>query len=153
MTRFRLFHTFLVVCVVFLFFSGCTKTEINPNAPNVYINITIDPNSTMYQSLNTVGGWMYLTSTPPSRGIIVYHKDLYEFVAFDRIPPNNPDNCCDDQGNCSRLIVDDYYPMVMDECNNISYLILDGSIIEGEGTFPMIQYNTTYNGNLLRIFN
>lgn len=146
-------NSFLFAVFVLLFFSGCTKTVINPNIPDVYINITIDPNLTFYQELNTVGGWMYLTATPPSRGIIVYHKDLYEFVAFDRIPPNGPDNCCDDEGNCSRLVVDDYFPKVMDECNNISYLILDGSILEGNGQYPLVQYYTTYDGNLLRIYN
>ncbi|MDA3944163.1 MAG: hypothetical protein PF694_11565 [Bacteroidetes bacterium] len=142
----------LVLAVIALSFSGCRKEEINPNNPNVYINITIDPNSTFYQELNTVGGWMYLTAEPPSRGIIVYRYNLSEFLAYDRIPPNEPNNCCID-GNCTRLIVGDYFPFAYDECNEISYLLLNGGIVEGEGKFPLIQYNTTFNGQLLRIFN
>lgn len=142
----------LILAVILLSFSGCRKEEVNPNNPNVYINITIDPNSTFYQELNTVGGWMYLTAEPPSRGIIVYRYNLSEFLAYDRIPPNEPNNCCVD-GNCTRLIVGDYFPFAYDECNEISYLLLNGGIVEGEGKFPLIQYNTTFNGQLLRIFN
>lgn len=149
------YFTHLLICCSFccIIALSCKKESENPNAPDVYINIELNPNSTIYQELNTVGGWMYLTATPPSRGIIVYRKTMNEFVAYDRIPPNEPDNCCDDNGNCSRLIVGDYFPLVVDECNNIHYLILNGSIVEGSGRYPLIQYRTTYNGNILRICN
>ena len=144
---------FSIILTTAFMLDGCKKEEQNPNIPNVFINITIDPNSTIYQELNTAGGWLYLTSTSPSRGIIVYRIDQTQFVAYDRMPPNDPDKCCDDDGNCSRLVVGDYYPFAKDECNNISYLLLNGSIFEGEGKYPLIQYNTSYNGQLLRIFN
>lgn len=148
-------HNFLFYLIITMVVvaSACKKEEENPNVPNVYINITIDPNSTFYQELNTAGGWLYLTSTPPSRGIIVYRIDQTQFVAYDRMPPNDPDRCCDEDGNCTRLVVGDYYPFAKDECNNISYLLLNGSIFEGDGKYPLIQYNTSYNGQLLRIFN
>ncbi|MFA5546630.1 MAG: hypothetical protein WDA14_13350 [Sphaerochaetaceae bacterium] len=142
----------LLFVLLLLIQPGCRKEEINPNDPKAYINIEIYPNSTFYQELNTVGGWMYLTALPPSRGIIVYRYNLSEFLAYDRMPPNEPNNCCVD-GNCTRLIVGDYFPFAYDECNEISYLLLNGSIMEGEGKFPLIQYNTTYNGQQLRIFN
>jgi hypothetical protein len=132
---------------------SCTKEEQNPNTPSVYINITIDPNSTFYQELNTVGGWMYLTAEPPSRGLIVYKLSLDEFVAYDRFPPNNPNECCTTNGTCTRLLVDDYFPFVMDTCTNTSYQILNGALFEGTGRYPLIRYNTVYNGQLLRIFN
>lgn len=132
---------------------GCGKEEENPDIPAVYINVTIDPNSTFYQELNTVGGWIYLTSEPPSRGLIVYRSGIDEFLAYDRYPPNNAGQCCNDQGICTRLLVDDYFPFVQDTCTNTSYLILDGSKFEGEGRYPLIRYNTMYNGQMLRIFN
>ncbi|PKP52059.1 MAG: hypothetical protein CVT92_10680 [Bacteroidetes bacterium HGW-Bacteroidetes-1] len=138
--------------IVVLFFSSCKKEERNPNIPEVYINFTIDPNSTIYQPLNTAGGWMYLTSEPPSRGIIVHRINLDEFVAFDRFPPNDPNKCCDGI-NCTRLVVDDNYPFAKDNCTGTTYSLLDGSIFEGDGRYPMIRYNTTYYGGLLRVFN
>lgn len=144
---------FLTTILVLIFIlSACRKEEINPNDPKAYINFTIDPNGTFYQELNTVGGWMYVTADPPSRGIIVYRMTQNEFLAYDRMPPNEPNRCC--EGNeCTRLVVGDYYPMAYDECNDISYLLLNGSIVEGDGKWPLIQYQTTYNGQYLRIYN
>lgn len=144
----------LFVSLMLVLLTGsCHKEEVNPNIPAVFINVTIDPNSTFYQELNTVGGWMYLTAEPPSRGLIVYRMGIDEFVAYDRFPPNNPDRCCNDQGNCTRLLVDEYFPFVQDTCTNTAYQILNGSIFEGEGKYPLIAYHTVYNGQLLRIFN
>ena len=63
--------------VTMLLSLSCNKGSLNPYIPNVPINITVDPNSTMIQELNTVGGWVYLEEKPSvyvpagSRGIIV----------------------------------------------------------------------------------
>ncbi|MBK9292211.1 MAG: hypothetical protein IPM52_11380 [Bacteroidetes bacterium] len=142
----------LLVFVLWLAFVSCAKEERNPNIPNVYINILINPNSTQYQPLNTAGGWMYLTSDLPSRGIIVHRINQTEFVAFDRIPPNEPNKCCDGN-NCTRLVVDGNYPFAKDNCTGTLYSLLDGSIFQGSGRWPMIRYNTAYDGAMLRIFN
>ena len=119
----KYFRKLLVCCgiILCLLVSSCDKDSENPNTPSVYINIKINPNSTMYQELNTVSGWMYLTATTPSRGIIVYRYSMNEFIAYERTPPNEPDNCCDENGNCSRLVVD--FPFVVDKCNdNLQYI-------------------------------
>lgn len=144
------FINLLLLVVVML--GSCTKEERNPNIPDVFINFTIDPNSTFYQPLNTAGGWMYLTSEPPSRGVIVHRINMTDFVAFDRIPPNDPNKCCDGN-NCTRLIVDGHYPFAKDTCTGTLYSLLDGSIFQGEGRYPMVRYNAVYNGGLLRVFN
>jgi hypothetical protein len=149
---YNLFSVGKLLVIGSLIISACQKEDPNPYIPDVYIDITIDPNSTFYQELNTVGGWMYLTSELPSRGIIVYRSDIIEFVAYDRIPPNDPNRCCSNN-ICTRLVVGDYYPFVQDTCTSTSYLLLNGSIFEGEGKYPLIRYNTSYNGHLLRIFN
>ena len=55
---------------------SCNKGSINPYLPNAIINVTIDPNSTIFQQLNTPGGWIYLEEQPgiyipsPSRGVL-----------------------------------------------------------------------------------
>jgi len=114
-----------------------------------YVNITINPNSTQYLELNTVGGWLYLTASAPSRGIIVYRMTQDQFNAFDRTPPSNANDCCNKSG-CTRLIVD--YPYVTDTCVSYNYLILDGSPL-APATKMLIQYRTFYDGNLLQITN
>lgn len=138
------------VIIVALTLTTCHEFPENPNAPSVYINFTIQPNTLHYQDLNVVSGYMYLTSEEPSRGIIVYRMTQDEFKAYDRTPPNNPNACCDN-GVCKRLVVD--LPFVVDSCSSIKYNILDGSIIEGDGVYPLIEYHTMYDGYSLRIYN
>lgn len=133
-------------------FLACEKDPPNPNIPDIYLNVTIDPNSTIYQPLNTAGGWMYLTAEPPSRGIIVHRISLDEFAAFERMPPNNPNQCC--RGDiCTRLLVDEHYPFAKDTCTGTLFSLLDGHIFEGEGRYPMTRYQAEYFNGLLRIFN
>ena len=151
--RFYFLYRFGIFCIISMpVFISCEKQDPNPNIPEVYINFTLDPNSIFYQELNTAGGWMYITSEPPSRGVIVHRITYDEFVAFDRIPPNDPNRCCTDN-ICTKLIVNDFYPFAKDTCTGTLYSLLDGSIFEGEGYYPMIRYNTVFNGQILRVFN
>jgi hypothetical protein len=149
---------------IFILLSGnisCNKDNINPNIPQVNIYYTIDPNSTLFLELNTVGGWIYLDEMPgiqvpyPSRGIIVYREDVDIFKAYERQPPNNPFECCEPENsiNCSKLVVGPNYPFVKDTCNDNMYQLLDGSLFSGVGQYSLIQYRTFYNGVTLTISN
>ena len=142
--------SFIIVLFVCL---GCERPQENPNYPNAIIDFTIYPNTMHYYDLNVVSGWMYLTSDPQStsRGIIVYRLYQDEFRAYDRLPPNNPNACCDEHGNCTRLVVD--FPFVVDNCNGIKYNIINGDIVEGDGVYPLIQYRTSFDGYELHIYN
>ena len=146
--------------------NGCTPSPQNPNRPILPAPITIYPNSLQYQELNFVSGWLYITSDveSTSRGIIVYRQSDTEFLAYDRLPPNEPDACTDSQGNTTRLVVD--FPYVVDGCNNAYYNILNGQIIindnfdmvpnfptDGTTIYPLIQYHTDYDGSRLTISN
>ena len=143
--------------------SGDTIPE-NPDYPNAIINFTIYPNSLQYQELNYISGWLYLTSVPEttSRGLIVYRVSENEFLAYDRLPPNYPNACADEQGNTTRLVVD--FPFVVDYCNNAYYNILNGQIVISEEqnmvpnfstelVYPLFQYHTNFDGNKLVITN
>ena len=147
------------------FLHGCHSFPENPVRPILPTPITIYPNTLQYQELNFVSGWLYLTPDveSTSRGIIVYKLSDYEFLAYDRIPPNDPDACTDSQGNTTRMIVD--YPFVVDRCNNAYYNILNGQIIirepdmipsfptDGTPVYNLIQYHTTFDGSKLTIYN
>lgn len=153
----------LIACTVFMM--GCREFPENPNRPILPMPITIYPNTLQYQELNFVSGWLYITSEveSTSRGIIVYRESDTEFLAFDRLPPNEPDACTDSQGNTTRLVVD--FPFVVDRCNNAYYNILNGQIIvrepdmipnfptDGMTIYPLIQYHTTFDGTKLVISN
>ncbi len=151
--------------LVFFFFGllmlgnySCKKSEVNPNIPIAPINISIDPNSTMIQELNTVGGWVYLDEKPGiyipagSRGVMVYRYGINEFKAYERQPPNTPNQCCTNN-ICTKLLIGDYYPFVKDTCTGTMYQLLDGSIFEGEGRYPLIEYAAEYDGYTLYVHN
>ena len=147
------------------FLLGCKQYPENPNRPVLPAPITIYPNTYQYYDLNFVSGWLYITSDveSTSRGIIVYRQSNTEFLAYDRMPPNEPDACTDSQGNTTRLVVD--FPFVVDRCNNAYYNILNGQLIvrepdmipdfptDGTMIYPLIQYHTTFDGSKLVISN
>ena len=155
----------LILIALLPLLHGCQKYPENPNRPILPYPITIYPNTMQYQALNTISGWIYITSDVESgsRGIIVYRQSDTEFLAFDRMPPNEPDACTDSQGNTTRLVVD--FPFVVDQCNNAYYNILNGQLIvrspdmipnfptEGTVVYPLIQYHTSYDGSKLTINN
>lgn len=145
--------------------SSCQKYPENPNRPVTPFSFSIYPNSLQYQDINVVSGWIYLTSEveSTSRGIIVYRQSQNEFLAYDRLPPNEPNACTDAEGNTTRLVVD--FPFVVDHCNNAYYNILNGQIIVAEPdmipnfptdsgpVYPLIQYHTQYDGQKLTVYN
>ncbi len=89
---------------------------------------------------------------PPSRGIIVYRSSIDQFLAFERTPPFKPDSCCNAAKTvCTALVVDNYFPFVMDTCTNSKYLILDGSPVSGPSNMSLGMYVTEFDGNLLYI--
>ena len=155
----------LILIALLPLLHGCQKYPENPYRPLLPYPITIYPNTMQYQDLNFVSGWVYITSDveSTSRGIIVYRVSNNEFLAYDRIPPNEPDACTDSQGNTTRLVVD--FPFVVDRCNNAYYNILNGQIIirepdmvpnfptDGTVVYPLIQYHTNYDGSKLTITN
>ena len=125
----------------------------NPNYPNTVIDYIINLNSPQFYDLNIIGGYLYLTSDPEStsRGLIVYRISEDEFVAYDRLPPNEPDACMDSLGNGTRLIVD--IPFVIDVCNNAYYNVLDGTLVKVDPPFPtdvvypLFRYHTYYDAD------
>lgn len=155
--------TFSLSFILLLLVMGLScnnANQNNPNVPKVNINLTIDPNSTLFLELNTPGGWIYLDEVPgtyipyPSRGIIVYRQDINFFKAYERQPPNDPFKCCDDQNQtCGKLVVGANYPFVLDTCTGTMYQLLDGTLFSGTGEFPLIEYYAAYDGALLHISN
>jgi hypothetical protein len=157
------FQRILVLSLIILLFftlPACKKSnQQNPNIPRVNINLTVDPNSTLFLELNSVGGWIYLDEVPgmyippPSRGVMVYRQDVDLFLAYERQPPNTPDECCNTQQGCTRLIIGNNFPFVKDTCTETLYNLLDGTIFDGEGRYPLIRYNAYYDGATLFISN
>lgn len=146
------YSTLIFALAAIILVGWSCKKEDDP-LPYAVVNIRIEPNSTLYINLNTVGGYEYITAELPSRGIIVYRLSTNEFLAFERTCPHDPDACCSEENGCSRLIVEESGLIVKDNCCESTYLILDGSNVEGPSNKPLKQYRTSYDGRILHIFN
>ena len=131
---------------------SCHSVWENPNRLTAIVDFTIYPNSIREYELNSPGGFKYYSSDPESnsRGIIVYRVSMEDFRVWDRLPPNKPNTCCTEEGECTRLVVENDFEVV-DNCNNIIYSILDGTILEGGEGYRLYPYNCTYDGSALRI--
>lgn len=137
---------YILIALLPLLNCGCYKNPTNPNI-TTFVDFEINLNQSDYYKLNFMGNFVYVTGGENSNswGIIIFRmpsSDI-EFRAYDRFPPNNPFACQDEQGNYKRLTTDGRF--VIDSCNNIKYNILDGSILDGDWQYELIQYQCIYN--------
>jgi nitrite reductase/ring-hydroxylating ferredoxin subunit len=108
---------------------------------DVYIN-TLDPK---YQNLAGLGAWAYTSGG--SKGIIVFQYDLGKFAAYDR-------HCTYDAKNaCSQISADANNIYATDSCCGSKFQLLDGVPIEGPASLPLKKYNTSFDGNIIHIWN
>lgn len=141
-------HPLLLILLLFLVYA--CKEESKP-LPYTQVNFSIQPDSPLYPSLNTVGGFAMLTANYPSRGIIVYRLNSTTFMAYERTCPYDADACCT-QDTCTRLVVQDNALLISDPCCGSEFLILDGSVSTGPSTYPLKQYAADYDGTNLHIY-
>jgi nitrite reductase/ring-hydroxylating ferredoxin subunit len=137
----------LFICFIFLFSqSNCKKDKSQQtDIPVVPVNISLNPNSTEYINLNPVNGWE--TITGGYSGIIVCRKSVNDFVAFERACPY------DWNISTSRLVVN--ASGITAACPNCKskFILTDGTPYEGPSRYTLKQYQTSYDGFLLYIFN
>ena len=138
-------NTIAILLMVALFFSGSCDKNNYTDIPDVYVNLYLDISSTMYIELSTVGGWVNITGG--YKGITVYRYSQYDFIAFER--------CCtyDVEVDSARVMVDPSGLTLTCPACGSTFLILDGSIVNGPASRPLKQYMTYFNGDDLHIYN
>jgi hypothetical protein len=136
----KLFLLFLLINPL----ASCRKDKQRPTIPYVYVNITKYPDILAGDYI-PVSGWVYITGG--YRGIIVYRMTSTEFMAYERTCPYDPDK------DCARVEVESSGITAIDSCCGSRYVLTDGSPIAGPSGYSLQHYNTSYDGNLLRIFN
>ena len=133
----------LVLCALLLL-PACRKEE-RGGVPLSPVDISINVNNPAYADLAVPGGWAYLSGG--SLGLIVYRSGIDDFVAFDRHCPYQPADLC-------RVFVDGSQITARDTaCCGSAFLISTGGVVEGPAAISLQQYNTTFNGTTLRIYN
>src|SRR5687767_10132874 len=123
-----------VIILAFTFSCKKNTDQIAPAQVDFYLYLT----QPEFQTLNTVGNYVYVTGGV--KGIIVYHKTIDEFAAYERSCPYDPNtSAAIVQVDSSGLGLVDY------QCGS-RYNILDGSIVNGPTAYPLRQYYCEYDG-------
>ncbi|MAD50141.1 MAG: hypothetical protein P8I29_00205 [Flavobacteriales bacterium] len=133
------FFTFLLIFIGLL---SCTKDEnIIPNVP---VNFRIQASE-----LGGVGSAIYTPEVYGVRGIIIYHKNSNEYVAFERACSYRPSN------NCEVIQLNDELnpSFLTDSCCSSNFLLDDGTPFSGPALLPLKQYVTSFDGTYVYISN
>ncbi len=127
-----------------LLLCGC-KDQERCNTPIGDARCTIEPDSPLYHSLNTVGGYEYLIGG--YRGLVVIRTALNDFICFERACPA-----------CHEVAVEassDWGASVLEcpQCGSRFSSYTDGIPLDGSATrCPLNQYSTTFDGRSLHIY-
>jgi len=131
--------------ILFLWIMVSTSCrERTTDVPYVQIDLWININEPQWFNLLVPSGWEYTTGG--SRGMIIYRNNLEEFTVLERHSPYNA------QDACAAIVTNDNV-IVEDPCSNSQWLIIDGSVVTGPTTFPLVQYDATFTDPYLHIFN
>lgn len=134
----------LTAFLILLSIGGCKK-DVDNGVPITPVDIYLYTNNPSFLNLNGVGGWVYITGGV--RGILVYRKSPSEFMAYDR-------NCTYQSSDaCATVVVDATNILATDTCCHSKFSMYDGSVTQAPAGLPLKAYNTTYDGNVLHIYN
>ncbi|HVA99622.1 MAG TPA: hypothetical protein VNG53_12070 [Bacteroidia bacterium] len=138
----KLFLIGIFVLSTFVFSCNKKQDQVPLTGVNIYITLA-EP---AYANLNAVTGWVYISGGV--RGIIIYRASSSAFMAYDRDCPYQPNN------TCALVKVDSTNNITaFDPCCGSKFLLTDGSVMQGPATAPLKQYETSFDGFTLHIFN
>lgn len=133
----------LLTAIGIFSFSSCERT--NYGIPLVTVNEIIYVNNPQNIDISVAGGWIYYPAG--SRGLIIYRYSNDEFRAYERHSPYQPDVECDP------VYVDNSDIIVQDPCSDSEWVLVDGSVVKGPASLPLKQYQTTFDGSALYVYN
>ena len=132
----------LLIGLIIVLISCRNRNGVIPYVPfEIYINIQ----NPQYNALNGIGGWVYANGG--SRGLIIFRSDLNTFVALDRHSTYKPEK------PCAIVFVDSNNITATDTCSGAVFQLRDGSPMSGPATVGLQQYRTSFDGNIIRIWN
>ncbi len=124
----------------------CEKDSVqknNPFLPNYNVNYDVNMNLPTFNNLNFPGNGVLITTAGVGiRGIFVFNSGS-GYVAFDAACPNQT------LSDCSSMVLNGINAKC--PCDDAEY-----SLFTGQSTgkpYPMKQYRTEVNGNIIRIYN
>jgi len=135
-------RTLVLIFLVFIVVPGCKKDQ-QPLIPYVYVNLQLYPNSMDYIS---VSDYKYVDAG--YRGIVVYRLSMDQFMVYERCCPYDPEK------PNARITVNPDHVIATDSVCGSQYNLLDGSPLgNGPSPYSLMQYKSTYDGEVLYIYN
>lgn len=135
-------NSLFLLLLILLTALSCGK-EDQPEIPYVNVYEEIYPNSMHFISISD---YRYLNAG--YRGIIVYRLSMDEFRVFERCCPYDPEN------PNARVIVNPDNITATDTCCGSTFNLLDGSPMgDGPSPYALMMYNSSYDGESLKIYN
>ncbi len=134
-----------LIGVLLLFVGSCKKEQDDDVVPYVPVNIQANLSLPSYVNLNVVGGYVYVTGG--SRGIILYRKTQDAIMAYDR-------HCTYQVSEGCQMLVDTGTTQITDfGCCGSRYSIINGGVENGPASAPLRQYETSFDGTTLYVYN
>jgi nitrite reductase/ring-hydroxylating ferredoxin subunit len=112
--------------------------------PNAYVDFTISMADPEFADLNTVGNSIMVTGGVC--GIVIFRLSQDEFVALERNCTYQPNDRCAVAPDTSGL-------MLKCPCCNSFFSISNGTHMGGEAKRPLTMYETSFDGQYLRVYN
>jgi nitrite reductase/ring-hydroxylating ferredoxin subunit len=91
-----------------------------------------------------VSGYIYWRGG--SKGLIIFRKTIDEFIAYDR-------HCTFEVDKNNQTSVDASGIIASDAACGSKFFLTDGSVNSGSASRPLKQYQVTFDGTVLHIFN
>ena len=123
-------------------FTNCNKE--NTPIPDVYVNFRIQASE-----IGGVGSAIYTSTNYGIRGIIIYHKNSNDYLAFERTCSYRPNDDCE----VVYLNNESNPTFLLDSCCGSRFLLEDGTPFDGPALLPLKQYNTSFDGTYVQITN
>jgi hypothetical protein len=111
---------------------------------DTYVNFSI-----LASEVGGVGSGIYTRSIYGVNGIIIYHNDINQYIAYERTCSYDPNEACA-VVNMNDLISP---TLLIDSCCNSKFVIEDGTPFDGPALLPLKQYQTNFDGVYINVFN
>ncbi len=133
---------FLFIAGLLLSFFSCKNDDRIPYVP---VNFQIFLNNPELNDLRTPGNFEYFTGGV--RGIIIYCVYPGEYNAYERNCPYKP------HSQDAFLKVDSTGLFLVCKSCESKFMLSDGSLIQGPAAYPVLQYYTYVQNDILYVYN
>ena len=135
----------ILVAVSLLFITVTCNKDSYQNFPNVSVNITLS----IATDLSSLGSGTAIICPYPGgvKGIIISQPFPGEYVAFDRLCTNYPNDTC-------AIVLETPGGIIADcPCCQSKFVLTDGTVSQGPARFALREYSVYVDGNHLYIRN